>query len=329
MNEITIRQNVEIIPGANILTLIEDWHDHLTLLVRTGEISANTRAAYVRGWSRFQDWLLVQNIDQVDADNIREWMAELKETEYKPGKKYKPNTVNTWLAGVRSLFSWAVGNRRLLLNPMEGVKSASRKGTSKKHKRSMLTNKEVKRVLDQPDRSTAQGKRDFAILSLMAYTAARTIEMHRADLADLQTEGDRLVLYVQGKGHEEKDEMIVIAHPEAETAVHDWLADRGDQSGPLFTSLSNRAKNNRLSLRSIRRLVKDYYKAAGVRGDDKTTHSLRHTAITSAVLHGAPVQKVKSMARHSSVDTTLIYFHEVDRIEDPAEAYINYDMRAF
>lgn len=322
MNEITIRQNAEIAPDANILDLVRDWQDHLTLLVRTGEISANTKSAYLRGWGRFQKWLLVQDVDQVDADDIRLWMAELKEAGY------KPNTVNAWLAGVRSFFSWSVGNRRLMINPTEGVKSASRRGQNKKHKRSMLTNKEVKRVLEQPDRSTAQGKRDFAIISLMAYTAARTIEIHRADLEDLRTEGDRLVLYVQGKGHEEKDEMIVIAHPDAETAVHDWLAVRGDQAGTLFLSLSNRAKDSRLSLRSIRRLVKGYYKAAGVHGKDKTTHSLRHTAITSAVLHGAPVQKVKSMARHASIDTTLIYFHEVDRIEDPAERYIDYEMRA-
>lgn len=323
MNEITIRQNAEIIPGANILTLIEDWKDHLTLMVRTGEISENTSSAYVRGWGRFQDWLLVQDVDQVDADDIRRWMAELKE------KGYKPNTVNAWLAGVRSLFSWAVGNRRLIINPTEGVKSASRKGEGGKHKRSMLTNNEVKRVLAQPDRSTAQGKRDFAILNLKIYTAIRDIEVHRADLEDLRTEGDRLVLHVQGKGHEEKDDLLVIANPEAETALHDWLAARGNQSGPLFVSLSNRAKDSRLSLRSIRRMVKGYYKAAGVRGKNKTSHSLRHTAITNAIINGAPPYKVQSMARHKSLETTMIYFHEVDRLEDPAEGYINYDMRAF
>jgi len=62
-----------------------------------------------------------------------------------------------------------------------------------------------------------------------------------------------------------------------------------------------------------------------VRGKGKTTHSLRHTAITSAVKHDALIEKTRSMAHHSSIDTTLIYYHEADRIENPAEEYIRYE----
>jgi site-specific recombinase XerD len=41
-------------------------------------------------------------------------------------------------------------------------------------------------------------------------------------------------------------------------------------------------------------------------------------------LKGAPVQKVQSMARHKNIDTTMIYYHEVDRLTNPAEDFINY-----
>ncbi len=75
----------------------------------------------------------------------------------------------------------------------------------------------------------------------------------------------------------------------------------------------------------MRQIVKHYYKLAGVRGERKTTHSLRHTAISSAVRHGAPVQKVRAMARHANIETTMIYYHEIDRIENPAEAFISYE----
>lgn len=318
MNAITVKQNGSISPQADILGIVEDWKGQLDLMVLTGEISDNTRRSYVRGWSRFQDWLLNQSVDQVDNEVIRIWIAELREAGY------KPNSINAWLAGVRSFFTWATGARRLIGNPTNGVRSAKRRGTNKKHLRDVLTNAEVKRVLAQPDRTTTIGKRDQAILSLMAYTACRTVEIHRADLEDLKTMGDRLVLYVQGKGSELKDEMVVIANPEAVNAIHDWLSARGNKPGPLFTSLSPRSKDKRLSLRAIRHLVKGYFKAAGVHGDNKTTHSLRHTAITNAVLHGAPVQKAQSMARHVNINTTLVYYHELDRLEDPAEGYIDY-----
>ena len=79
------------------------------------------------------------------------------------------------------------------------------------------------------------------------------------------------------------------------------------------------------TLRSIRRIVKRAYRLAGVRGAGKTSHSLRHSAITSAIRHGAPLPKVQSMARHASLNTTMIYYHELDRVEDPAEGYVRYD----
>ena len=173
-----------------------------------------------------------------------------------------------------------------------------------------------------PDTGTAQGKRDNAILSIMLYTAARGVELHRADLADLQTQGGRLVLFVQGKGHGEKDDFVVIAH--AESALRDWLGVRGNKQGPLFCSLSNRSAGERLSLQAYRAMIKDYMRLAGVQGN-KSTHSLRHTAITKAISEGVPLHKVsKGLARHASMDTTMIYFHELDRLTDPAEDHINY-----
>lgn len=40
---------------------------------------------------------------------------------------------------------------------------------------------------------------------------------------------------------------------------------------------------------------------------------------------GAPAHKVQAMARHASIDTTMIYYHEIDRLSDPAERYIVYN----
>ena len=74
----------------------------------------------------------------------------------------------------------------------------------------------------------------------------------------------------------------------------------------------------------MRDIVKGYFDSAGVVGN-KTTHSLRHTAITNALRHGVPLTRVsKHLARHSSIDTTMVYVHEVDRMSDPVEDHIFY-----
>ncbi len=223
---------------------------------------------------------------------------------------------------MRSFFGWLAEMEEIPFDPTQAIKGASRKGSAKRHVRESLTDREVIRLLEQPNRETQEGVRDYAMLCLMLYTAARGIELHRADVEDLQTMDGALVLNVQGKGHYEKDDFLVLSH-EAESAMRDWLVLRGKEGGALFTSSSNFSKGERLSRRAMRGIVKGYFDAAGLHGN-KTTHSLRHTAITSAIRHNAPIQKVKGMSRHASLDTLMIYYHEADRLSDPAEKYISY-----
>lgn len=304
---------------ADLDPLIVDWRTALDRRVAAGELAPATRSAYTIGAAKFLSWARTQPLVSVTRETIREWIAALRTAGHKPG------SINTWLSGLRAFYAWALNERRLASDPTAGLKGAKRKGTTRQHKRAALTDREVVRVLGQPDTDTPQGMRDEAILALMAYTAARTIEVQRADLADLKSEGGQMVLHVQGKGRDEKDELIVIDNPAAAGALHDWLSVRGAKPGPLFVSLSDRSRGARLSLRALRHMIKSYYAVAGVLGKDKTTHSLRHAAISNALRHGAPVQKVAAMARHASIETTMIYFHEIDRLSDPAERYISYN----
>ena len=36
------------------------------------------------------------------------------------------------------------------------------------------------------------------------------------------------------------------------------------------------------------------------------------------------ILKARQLARHSSIDTTMIYVHEADRLDNPGEALIDY-----
>jgi integrase/recombinase XerD len=317
MNMITPYNPGSITPAMNataLRTFLADWKDDLQQRVDAQEISSDTATGYRRGAERFINWLAGK---QANPETIRTWKAELLKAEIKPA------SINAWLAGVRSFFSWLADVGQIPFNPAQAIKGATRKGTKKRHVRQALTDNEARRLLAQPDRSSKQGKRDYAILATMLYTAARGIEIHRADLSDLATQSGKLILMVQGKGHIEKDEIVVLIG-EAETAMRDWLAVRGIAPGSLFTSLSNKSQGERLSRSALREIVKAYFRAAGVHGKEKTTHSLRHTAISAAIRHGAPAEKVRGMSRHASLDTLMIYYHETDRIDDPAEKYIDY-----
>ena len=315
---LTVTRPKEITSDQDVLRLVSDWHAALNLQVAAGDLSPATARTYQKGLEKFLTWCDRADVQSLDADTVQSWKASLI------ALKCKPNTINVWLSGVRAFFSWSVAKRRLAFNPTEGVKGAKRKDTTKHHRREALTSQEVKRLLSQPDTSTAEGARDLAWLSLAVYTGVRTIEIHRATLADLRTTSDRLVLDVTGKGHDDADDLVVIANPKAQEALYSWLSIRGDKPGALFVSMSDRSRGQALSLQALRGLWLKYKRSAGVVGQ-KSLHSLRHTAITSAIKHGAKPIQASKMARHKSIETTMIYYHELDRLSDPAEAFISYD----
>ena len=283
--------------------------------------SDTTLTAYKKSIEVFRDWVLANGLQDpgiVKPSDMRRYKNALAE-------QYAPQTINLRLTGARSFFRWLVNTDRLTANPaaeIEGVKRSK----SKRHKREELTSEEVRGVLQLCGKDkTPHGKRDLAILTLMAFCALRSIEINRANMANLKTEQDRLVLEVQGKGYKEADEIVIIPRDQ-EQVIRAWVAERKKISadGPLFVSLSNRTKGARLTLRAIRNMVKSRYALAGVVGDKKTTHSLRHSAITNAIRNGASPLQVQAMARHTSFDTTLGYVHAVNRIDNPAEDMIKY-----
>ncbi len=282
--------------------------------------AASTLRAYRIGMNVFTDWLQGSgNSGRVTPATVIEFKGYLLE-------RYSAQTVNLRLAAVRSLFRWLVVTGRLPVSPAEAIKGAKRPD-SRSHKRDALSNGEVLAILGTCDESLI-GVRDRAILTLMAYCALRAIEVHRANVGNLRTTDERLILEVQRKGRREPDDAVVIPKDQ-EAVIRAWLAERmripdHGEVDPLFVSLSNRTRGRRLSTRAIRGVIGERYRGAGVVGNRKTAHSLRHSAITNAIRHGATPLQVQAMAGHGSFDTTLGYFHAEARTANPAEDMISY-----
>jgi len=297
--------------------LMAEW----TLYEQARGSSKTTLTAYKKSLEVFIAWIKANGLQDpgvIKASDIRRYKKDLSD-------KYAPQTTNLRLTGVRSFFRFLVNTDRLAINPAAEIEGAKR-SKSKRHKREELTSEEVREVIRKcREDQTPAGKRDLALLTLMAYCALRTIEINRANLDNLNTEQERMILEVQGKGYQEADEIVIIPRDQ-EPVLRAWIASRKkiSKDGALFISLSNRTKGERLSLKAIRDLVKARYLAAGVVGDKKTTHSLRHSAISNAIRNGASPLQVQAMARHASFNTTLGYIHSVNRIDSPAEDLIKY-----
>lgn len=313
MAEIEAIDPQEIAPQPDPGPLRHAWEERLS-----SEYADNTRAAYLKGLDLFLEWLRQEGINLASAgpSDISRWRDELQE-------RYAAQTVNLRLSAIRRFYGWLIEQGAPVRNPARNVRGASRRG-SRRHKRDELTASEIKALFETTEGDELIDIRDRAILALMAFCALRPVEVHRANVGDFHTRDGKAILWVHGKGHGEADDYVVLAG--AETAVRGWIAKgyrRTVSEDPLFYSLT-RGKGTRLSTRSIARVVKNRMNKAAITGGRKTAHSLRHSAISTALRNGASPLQVQAMARHASFDTTMNYVHEIGRLEDPAEGYITY-----
>ena len=278
------------------------------------DVKEKTVDTYRKALKRLFHYFMENRITRPIRSDLIAFRDELKAT-------CKASTVKTYLTATRLFFRW-LEQEGIYKNIADKIKGAK---VEHGHKKDALTVDQVKDVIDtfkESDDSTA--KRDYAIFVLMVTCGLRTIEVVRADLEDLRTLGSKTVLYVQGKGKDEKSEYVIITR-EVEKAIRSYLATRKDATdkAPLFSSTSNNSKGKRLSTRTVSGLVKDSLVKTGLNSSRLTAHSLRHTAVTLSLLGGSTLQEARQFARHSNIATTEIYAHNLERIANPCEGIVS------
>ena len=262
------------------------------------------------------------------TDNVRRFLQycidageypPTEETAYKYKdyleKHYKATTASAYLAAVRLFFRWTA-SRGIYPNIADNIHGAK---ISRDHKRDDLKPGECAAVLDGIDRSTERGARDFAIVALMITCGLRDIEVVRANVEDIAKRGDKIRLYLMGKGRQERTDYVHIP-AEALDAIRDYMQLRTnaagrtiDGSAPLFASLSNNNRGGRMTTRAVSGIVKGALRAAGFDDARITAHSLRHAAVSNALRGGEDIRAVQEFARHADISTTLVYAHDLER----------------
>ena len=285
---------------------LQSWADYIDAKPRTIE-------AYTKNLRSFYRFLQESGDMQPTRETVIKYRDELT-------KDHKPATVQNYITAVKLFFQWAeqAGIYPNIADHIKGPK------IDRSHKKDYLTAWQAAQILDGINRTNLRGLRDYAIITAMITTGARAVEIARANIEDLRTVGGTPVLYLQGKGQDERAEYVKLA-PETEAAIKEYLKARGSQpdTAPLFASVSNRNAGGRMSTRSVSRLVKDHMRAAGYDSSRLTAHSLRHTAATLNLLNGGTLEETQQLLRHASINTTTIYSHALTREKNNSEARIS------
>ena len=258
------------------------------------KLSNNTLQSYKRDLTQFETYLKdnKKNYSKLKTEDIREYIQYLHEN----GKK--ASTISRGLASIRSFYQYEVKNRKIKVDPTEGIQSPK----IEKRVPSVLTSKEVELLLDQPKNVDLKGTRDKAMLEFAYATGMRVTEIISLDIDDVNLEEGYVVCKTG-----EKQRTIPLGTMSLK-ALKDYIENardiliKNEKEQSLFVNINGK----RLTRQGFWKIIK-YYKEQAHITKDITPHVLRHSFATHLLQNGADLKAIQSMLGHSDISSTQVY----------------------
>lgn len=255
---------------------------------------------YDRYLTRYFAHTGIKNTNQISEENVREFRLWLNRQEGISGSM-KRRTQNYYLIALRAFLKF------LRKRDIESI-SPERIELAKLPERQLdlISSAELGRLMKAADGTDEKSLRDKAILELLFSTGLRVSELCSLD-SDLDLSRDEFS--VRGKGEKVR---VVFLSPAAKDALLTYQKHRKDMGEALFVNIAKgRERGERLTPRSVERLIKTYAAKAGIT-KKVTPHVLRHSFATDLLSNGADIRSVQQLLGHASINTTQIYTHVTD-----------------
>jgi len=309
MNIIKTAKDVVIVTPKRIEELVDSF-------IISQDVKQSSKLLYRRTLRQYFNW--VEKKAYLLTEIARPELLEYKEELLASGMSSL--TVASYITSVRRFYEWTEANK-YYPNIAKGIKAPKRKQQFKKQP--LLPAQATELLNHYQDKAS----RDYAVINLLLRTGLRTIEVIRASVEDITFKGSQRVLLIQGKGRDEKDNFVLLTDKTYQP-IAQYLSTRGPINGsdPLFTSISNNSKGDRLTTRSISYIAKEGLKAIGLDERSFTAHSLRHTTAVNILRAGGSLETAQFTLRHSNPATTQIYtatLNEERRLQNSGEALID------
>ena len=166
-----------------------------------------------------------------------------------------------------------------------------------------LAREQIQKILASCDKETAIGKRDYALLLLLARLGLRAGEVVALTLDDF--DWDAGLVTVRGKG---KRVAQMPLPSEVGTAIADYLSTGRPRCSSRRVFIRAKAPltgfANSIAICS---LVDRAMERAGVESEYRGSHVFRHSLATGMLNHGASLDEIGDLLRHRRPETTRIY----------------------
>ena len=282
----------------------EEIRSFLNYLTVEKGFSENTTAAYQNDLYQLVDFIgevatkrgSTPSWAGFNRDGMMSYMLDLKE------RNYAAATVARKVAAARSFFGFMVAEGIIKTDPTENMSSP---GVGKALPKPISIS-QVRSLLEQPTKiSTAEARRDKAMLELLYASGMRISELVSLNLGDVDMDGGYVRCF--GKGHKER---IIPIHEQAARMVRGYTEEvrpkvlRNKSEQALFLN----PRGERLTRQGFWQKLKEYARTANL--DTKISpHTLRHSFATHMLSGGADLRSLQELLGHANISTTQVYTH--------------------
>lgn len=303
-------------------TIEEAFARFLRVDVANGDATTDTIAAYGREVAIWGRWCAARRIE---PQSVRRAHIEA----YREDMKARGLSVVTRahkLSILRRFYESAVNAGLRPDNPAERVR-AGKDLTAPEDKLNVLSERSLSALVNSLPLEGLAGRRDRAVVALMAAHGLRRVEIHRLDHESIEGDLSSIepgFLRVDGKGHKMRR---VHLRPDTWAALSLYIGEKQSSGyvteGAVFVGHGNNGRGGRLSRVSLNAIVDKYLNASYLKKAGVSCHALRHTFGTLAVAGGAKVEHLREAMGHSKLETTGLYVKAVEKAKNNPAFFIN------
>lgn len=162
---------------------------------------------------------------------------------------------------------------------------------------------ELELLLAHPDRATAIGKRDYAMMVLAAQSGLRACDVVRLELGNIDWRAREIRL----TQHKTGEPLFLPLEPESGNAIADYILDGRPDSAIANIFLCHTGVIRPLDARSASGVVSKHMKLAGIPAKRRAFHALRRTFGTKLLQNEVSFVLIQQMLGHRDMDSMKPY----------------------
>jgi site-specific recombinase XerD len=220
-------------------------------------------------------------------------------TEY--SSKYKPKTTQLLASSLRRFLLF------LQLNGLCDARLVEAVPTVVNHKLAALpatlSEEQVTRLLSSFDRSSSNGRRNYAMVCCMTYLGLRSGEVACLSLDDINWRAATLQIPKTKSGRGS----ILPLPDKVGQAITDYLRVRPSTQERRVFVRQRGSVGETITSSAVGIAVRRAFKRAQLDAPSMGSHILRHTMATNLIRKGATLKEIADVLRHRQIDTTFIY----------------------